>query len=80
MPSPAFSTGSPVEASSSHGAPENAWRRMIASTPIARSVSPVSLSDSPISMLEDFELTSVVSAPSALAASSNEVRVRVLDS
>jgi hypothetical protein len=53
---------------------------MIASAPSARSVRPVSLSDSPFSMLDDFELTSVVSTPSALAASSNEVRVRVLDS
>ena len=43
-------------------------------------VMPVSLRDSPFSMLEEWALTSVVSAPRAFAASSNEVRVRVLDS
>ena len=52
MPSPAFSTGKPVTFSSSHGDPDAAWRRMIASAPSARSVSPVSLSDSPFSMLD----------------------------
>jgi hypothetical protein len=80
MPSPAFSTGKPVCRASSHGAPEALCRRMMASAPSARRVRPVSLSDSPFSMLDDSELTSVVSAPRALAASSNEVRVRVLDS
>ena len=34
------------------GAPEELWRRMMASAPRARRVSPVSLSDSPFSMLE----------------------------
>ncbi len=50
------------------------------SAPNARRVMPVSLSDSPFSMEEDWELISAVSAPSPLAASSKEVRVRVLDS
>jgi len=53
---------------------------MMHSAPSALSVIPVSFSDSPFSMLDERELTSVVSAPSAFAASSNEVRVRVLDS
>ena len=53
---------------------------MMHSAPRAFSVMPVSFSDSPFSMLEDCELISAVSAPSAFAASSNEVRVRVLDS
>jgi len=53
---------------------------MIASAPKARSVRPVSLSVSPFSMLEDLSETSVVSAPSAFAASSKLVRVRVEDS
>ena len=53
---------------------------MIASAPRARSVSPVSFRLSPFSIDEDLSLTSVVVAPSDLAASSNDVRVRVLDS
>jgi hypothetical protein len=70
----------PVSRSSSHGAPELGWRRMIASAPSARSVSPVSFSVSPFSMLEERLETSVVSAPNPLAASSKLVRVRVEDS
>ena len=50
------------------------------SAPIAASVLPVSTSDSPFSILEAVALTSVVDAPSDLAASSNEQRVRVLAS
>jgi len=46
----------------------------------ARRVRPVSLSDSPFSMLELRLETRVVSAPSDLAASSKLVRVRVDDS
>ncbi len=53
---------------------------MMHSAPSARRVMPVSLSDSPFSMEEDWELIRAVSAPKPLAASSNEVRVRVLDS
>ena len=53
---------------------------MMASAPSARSVRPVSFSDSPFSMLELRFETSVVSAPSALAASSKLVLVRVDDS
>ena len=53
---------------------------MMHSAPSARSVSPVSFRLSPFSIDEDLSLTSVVVAPSDLAASSNEVRVRVLDS
>ena len=53
---------------------------MMHSAPNARRVMPVSLSDSPFSMEEDWELISAVSAPRPLAASSKEVRVRVLDS
>ena len=37
----------------------------------------MSISDSPFSMLEEVAVMSVVVAPSALAANSNEVRVRV---
>ncbi len=40
-------------------------------------VRPVSSSDSPFSMLEAVALTSVVVAPSTLAANSKETRVRV---
>ena len=80
MPSPALSTGRRVSASSSHAAPEELWRRMMASAPSARRVRPVSLSDSPFSMLDERLETSVVSAPRPLAASSKLVRVRVEDS
>ena len=80
MPSPALITGSPVDASSSHAAPLELWRMMMPSAPSARSVRPVSFSDSPFSMLELRLDTSVVSAPSALAASSKLVLVRVDDS
>ena len=80
MPSPALSTGRRVASSSSHGAPEELWRRMMASAPSARSVSPVSFSDSPFSMLDERLEMSAVSAPRLLAASSKLVRVRVEDS
>ena len=80
MPSPALITGSRVDSSSSHAAPDELWRRIMASAPSARSVRPVSFSDSPFSMLELRLETSVVSAPSALQASSKLVRVRVDDS
>jgi len=80
MPSPAFSTGRRVSDSSSQAAPEELWRRIIASAPSARKVRPVSFSDSPFSMLEERLETSVVSAPNDLAASSKLVRVRVDDS
>ena len=65
MPSPAFTTGRRVDSSSSQAAPEELWRRIMASAPSARRVRPVSFSDSPFSMLELRLETSVVSAPSA---------------
>jgi len=77
MPSPALSTGRPVSFSSSQGAPFALWRRMMVSAPSARSVRPVSFSDSPFSIEELRLEINVVSAPSALAASSKLVRVRV---
>jgi hypothetical protein len=80
MPSPALTTGRRVVSSSSHAAPDELWRRMIASAPKAPSVRPVSFRDSPFSMLELRFETSVVSAPSAFDASSKLVRVRVDDS
>ena len=53
---------------------------MMHSAPSARRVSPVSFKLSPFSIDELLSETSVVTAPRDLAASSNEVRVRVLDS
>jgi hypothetical protein len=50
------------------------------SAPKARKVRPVSLRLSPFSIDEDLSLTRVVVAPRDFAASSNEVRVLVLDS
>ena len=80
IPSPAFSTGRPDVRASRNGEPDAAWRRMMHSAPRARSVRPVSFRLSPFSIEEDLSLTSVVVAPSDFAASSNEVRVLVLDS
>jgi hypothetical protein len=80
MPSPALRMGRPVARASSQDAPEYGLRRMMHSAPRALRVMPVSLRDSPFSMLEESALTRVVSAPRAFAASSKEVRVRVLDS
>ncbi len=48
-----------------------------ASAPIASSVSAVSLSDSPFDTLEPLAAKLTTSADSRLAASSNDVRVRV---
>ena len=50
---------------------------MMTSAPRARMVIPVSISDSPFSTLEAVAETSVVVAPSTLAANSKEMRVRV---
>ena len=47
------------------------------SAPTARRVYPVSSRDSPFSMLDPLESTSVVIAPIDLAAISKELRVRV---
>ena len=50
---------------------------MMTCAPSAQIVRPVSISDSPFSTLEAVAETSVVVAPSTLAANSKETRVRV---
>jgi hypothetical protein len=59
------------------GAPAEGWRITMQSAPTARKVYPVSMTDSPFSMLEPDDCTSVVIAPRDLAANSNDERVRV---
>src|SRR5947209_5634120 len=78
IPSPAFTMGIFRCLASTCGAPEEGCRITMHSAPMAARVIPVSTSDSPFSMLDAAVLTSVVDAPSDLAASSNEQRVRVL--
>ena len=59
------------------GAPEAGCRITTASAPIACRVSAVSLSDSPLDTLDPLAEKLITSADSRLAASSNEIRVRV---
>ncbi len=77
MPSPAFSTCPRTHFVSWNGEPEEEWRITIASAPIACRVSAVSFRDSPFDTLEPPEEKLITSADRRLAASSNEIRVRV---
>ena len=77
MPSPALMTGMSRCCAIRCGAPADGWRMTMQSAPTARSVYPVSSRDSPFSMLEPEDCTSVVIAPSDFAANSKEERVRV---
>ena len=58
-------------------APDAECRMITASAPIACKVCAVSLSDSPLLMLEPFEEKLITSADSRLAAASKEILVRV---
>ena len=69
--------GTGMNRDSKYGAPLLGWRMTMASAPSEVTVHPVSMSDSPFSILEDVAVMSVVVAPSAFAANSNDVRVRV---
>ena len=80
MPSPALITGTGTCRANNSGAPDDGCRITIASAPSEVTVYPVSISDSPFSMLDaDAEISAVV-APRDFAANSNETRVRVDDS
>src|SRR5439155_535627 len=68
MPSPALRTGRRLVRARRFGAPLALWRRMMHSAPRARRVRPVSLRVSPFSIDELLSETSVVVAPSDLAA------------
>jgi hypothetical protein len=77
QPSPALSTWASTKRVRVAAAPDWSWRMTIASTPMACSVSAVSLSDSPLDTLEPETEKFSVSADRRLAASSKLVRVRV---
>ena len=77
VPSPAFTTLPRIQCDSRCGAPLAQCRHTTASLPIASRVSAVSLSDSPLLTLEPLAEKLMTSADSRLAATSNEVRVRV---
>ena len=77
-PSPALITLARTQRDNCSGAPEDQWRTTIASTPIASRVQAVSLSDSPFVTEERASAEKLMtSAERRLAASSNEIRVRV---
>ena len=80
LPSPALTIAASVQRGSSAGAPAQGQRITIASGRWALSVSTVSFSDSPFSTDEPEATKFTTSALRRLAASSNELRVRVLAS
>src|SRR6266478_5413726 len=77
-PSPALITLARTARATSLGAPAAGWRTTSASAPMASRLRTVSSSDSPLATLEASFWKVRTSAPSAFAATSNELRVRVL--
>ena len=77
MPSPALITLPSTQAESRCGAPEEPCRQTTASAPIACRVQAVSLSDSPLETDDPLAEKLITSAESRLAATSNEILVRV---
>src|SRR3989440_3219102 len=77
-PSPALITLARTARATSRGAPAAGWRTISASAPMASRLRTVSSSDSPLETLEASFWKLSTSAPSAFAATSNELRVRVL--
>ena len=79
VPSPALTMPASIQplSASTWGAPEAEWRITTASAPIAARVWAVSLRLSPLDTLEPLALKLMTSALSRLAATSNEIRVRV---
>src|SRR4051812_43115879 len=77
-PSPALITLARTERATRRGAPAAGWRTTSASAPMASRLRTVSSSDSPLATLEASFWKLSTSAPSALAATSNELRVLVL--
>src|SRR3954469_17768697 len=77
-PSPAWITLALTARATSRGAPAAGCLRTSASAPMASRLRTVSSSDSPLATLEASFWKLSTSAPSALAATSNELRVRVL--
>src|SRR5437868_4886165 len=77
-PSPALITLARTARATSLGAPAAGWRTTSASAPMASRLRTVSSSDSPLATLEASFWKMRTSAPSAFAATSKELRVRVL--
>src|SRR5438552_2473610 len=77
-PSPALITLARTARATSLGAPAAGWRTTRASAPMASRLRTVSSSDSPLATLEASFWKMRTSAPSAFAATSKELRVRVL--
>src|SRR4051812_35028594 len=77
-PSPALITLALTARATSRGAPAAGCLKTSASAPMASRLRTVSSSDSPFATLEASFWKLSTSAPSALAATSNELRVRVL--
>src|SRR6266478_2424090 len=77
-PSPALITLARTARATSRGAPAAGWRTTRASAPMASRLRTVSSSDSPLATLEASFWKVRTSAPSAFAATSKELRVRVL--
>ena len=80
QPSPALITLAETSLATTYGAPAWWWRITTQSAPSACRVRMVSINDSPLVTEEVLAATLTVSAPSALAATSNPTRVRVLAS
>ena len=80
LPSPALTIAAAHQLDTSAAAPAQGVRMTIASGLCALSVSTVSFSDSPFSTLDPLAAKFTTSADRRLAASSNELRVRVDDS
>src|SRR5438132_6869869 len=77
-PSPALITLARTARATSLGAPAAGWRTTSASAPMASRLRTVSSSDSPLATLEASFWKARTSAPRAFAATSKELRVRVL--
>ena len=77
MPSPALTTLAFTCLASSVGAPLIGWRMMMTSVPIWSSVTPVSMSVSPLATLDALAEIFAAAADMYLLASSKDMRVRV---
>ena len=77
MPSPALMTWAFTCRASSAGAPDIGWRMMMTSVPIWSSVTPVSMSVSPLATLDALAAMFAAAADMYLLASSKDMRVRV---
>ena len=77
MPSPALITLARTFFARRAGAPDMGWRMMMTSVPIWSSVTPVSISVSPLATLDALAEILAAAADMYLLASSKDMRVRV---